>query len=231
MAKSTLKSYIEAGAQFTEMPRQQAEVFVKGLVKSGDIRRRDAEQLLQTLLSRGRETTDRVAALVQAEVARQMTALAKRFDDIEGRVESMAASMRITVSDGGGVRSSDAAGAPVPTSSSDSSASAAPAPAALDQPDVNQSAPQKPAAKKSAAKKSAAKKSGAKKSGAKKSGAKRSGAKKSGAKKSGAKKSGAKKSGAQKSAARPQGTSSSSDSVGSSGVRKVSSTRPTRSPE
>ena len=46
--KSTLKSYIEAGAQFTEMPRQQAEAFVKTLVKSGDIRRRDAEQLMQT---------------------------------------------------------------------------------------------------------------------------------------------------------------------------------------
>jgi polyhydroxyalkanoate synthesis regulator phasin len=215
MAKSTLKSYIEAGAQFTEMPRQQAEVFVKGLVKSGDIRRRDAEQLLQTLLSRGRETTDRVAALVQAEVAKQMTALAERFDDIEGRVESMAASMR----------SSEAAGAPVPTSSSDTSTSAAPTPAAGDQPDLNQSAPPKAGVKKSAGKKSSAK------SGAKKSGAKKSGAKKSGAKKSGAKKSGAKKSGAKKSAARPQGTSSSSDSVGSSGVRKVSTTRPSRSPE
>jgi len=216
MAKSTLKSYIEAGAQFTEMPRQQAEVFVKGLVKSGDIRRRDAEQLLQTLLSRGRETTDRVAALVQAEVARQMAALAERFDDIEGRVESMAASMRITVSGGGGARQSEAGAVPVPTSSSDASAPAAPA-AAVDQP----ASQQKPAAKKSAAQKSAAQKSGAKKSGAKKSAAKKSGAKKSGAKKSGAKKS----------AARRQATSSSSDSVGSSGVRKVSTTRPARSPE
>jgi len=210
MAKSTLKSYIEAGAQFTEMPRQQAEVFVKGLVKSGDIRRRDAEQLLQTLLSRGRETTDRVAALVQAEVARQMAALAERFDDIEGRVESMAASMRITVSGGGGARPSEAGDAPVLASSSDASAPAAPG--AVDQP----ASQQKPAVKKSSAKKSAAKKSGARKSAAKKSGGKKSGAKKSGAKKS---------------AARPQAASSSSDSVGSSGVRKVSTTRPARSPE
>jgi polyhydroxyalkanoate synthesis regulator phasin len=106
MAKSTLKSYIEAGAQFTEMPRQQAEAFVKGLVKSGDIRRRDAEVLLQRLLARSRETSDRITELVQAEVARQVQAMSERFDDLEGRLEALTASFRISV--GGGARATPA---------------------------------------------------------------------------------------------------------------------------
>ena len=54
MAKPTIKSYVEAGAQFTEMSRQQAEAVVKRLVKSGDVRRRDTEHMVQTILIRGR---------------------------------------------------------------------------------------------------------------------------------------------------------------------------------
>jgi polyhydroxyalkanoate synthesis regulator phasin len=207
MAKSTLKSYIEAGTQFTEMPRQQAEAFVKGLVKSGDIRRRDAEELLQTLLARGRETSDRVAGLVQAEVAKQVQALSERFDDIEGRLEALTASFRISVA--GGARSTPA-GADV--TATGGAADHEPAPAGSTTETTGDATPTKA----SAPKKSSAKKSGAKKSAAKKSSAKKSGAKKSSAKKSTAKSTKA---------------AAASDAVGSSGVRKVSTTRPTSAPE
>jgi len=202
MAKSTLKSYIEAGTQFTEMPRQQAEAFVKGLVKSGDIRRRDAEVLLQTLLARGRETSDRVAGLVQAEVAKQVQALSERFDDIEGRLEALTASFRISVA--GGARSTPAA-ADVTTTGG--AADHEPARAADSTTETTgDGSPTKP----SAPKKSSAKKSGAKKSAAKKSGAKKS---------------------ARRSTAKSKQAAAASDAVGSSGVRKVSTTRPTTSPE
>ena len=94
MAKPTIKSYVEAGAQFTEMSRQQAEAVVKRLVKSGDVRRRDTEHMVQTMLIRGRETTDRISAIVQTEVAKQLKALSERFEDVEGRLESLATSIR-----------------------------------------------------------------------------------------------------------------------------------------
>jgi polyhydroxyalkanoate synthesis regulator phasin len=216
MAKSTLKSYIEAGAQFTEMPRQQAEAFVKGLVKSGDIRRRDAEVLLQTMLARGRETSDRITALVQAEVAKQAKAMTERFDDLEGRLEALTASIRISI--GGGA-------ATTPTLEAEPSAgvSAGTEPSTATTDDTTGDTTGDTAT----ATQPASKQPDATKSPAKKSGATKSPAKKSGGKKSGAKKSPAKKSTAKKKAARKKTAGGSSGAVGSSGVRKVSTTRPT----
>lgn len=157
MANTTIKDYVDAGVQFTEMSRKQAETLVKSLVKAGEVRRKDAEQLVQSLLTRGKETTDRLSTAVQAEVAKQMKAFSIRFDELEGLVESLAASVGVTKP-----------AAPVA--------------------DTTAPADQKPAAKKKPAKKKAAKKTATKKTAAKK-----------------------------------QATS---DPVGSSGVRKVSTTRP-----
>jgi polyhydroxyalkanoate synthesis regulator phasin len=208
MAKP-MKSYVEAGAHFTEMTKQQAEAFVKSLAKSGDMRRRDAEQLLQMMVSRGRETTDRMTALVQSEVAKQLKALSERFDDVEGRLESLASSIKDGIVGAAsvvtGTASAPAAAPPPPASASAANHATAPKTAA--------NTPTEEATAKKVSK--PAKKSGAKKTGAKKSGAKKSEAKKSGAKNSGAKKSAAKKSSKQ----------SAPDAVGSSGVRKVSTSR------
>jgi polyhydroxyalkanoate synthesis regulator phasin len=209
MAKSTIKSYVEAGAQFRELSRQQAEAFVKNLVASGDIRRRDAEQILQTMLTRGRETTSQLTALVQSEVAKQLSALFERFEDVESRLESLAASLRDGLTGAGGA-------APTPTrpapGSESSSATSAPQHTTAQKSEAKKST--KKSTKKASAKKSAAKKTSAKKSAAKKSAAKKLAAKKSAAKKSSTKRSTAKKSPAKKSTA-----------VGSSGVRKVSTSR------
>lgn len=203
MAKSTIKSYIEAGAQYTEMPRQQAEALVKSLVKSGDVRRRDAEQLLQTMLSRGRETTDRMSTAVQAEVAKQVKALSERFDEIETRLELLAASIKSGFT-------GDHSTPPAASASTERTAAAG-EPAEPTSP--------KPAAKKSGTEKSTTKKSTTNKSTTKKSTTKKSTGKKSATKKSTGKKSAATQAG------------SDSDAVGSSGVRKVSTTRPSNSTE
>jgi polyhydroxyalkanoate synthesis regulator phasin len=222
MAKSTIKSYVEAGAQFTEMSRQQAEAVVKRLVKSGDLRRRDTEHMVQSMLSRGRETTDRISALVQTEVAKQLKTLSARFEDVEGRLESLAASIR------DGIVGTGAAGAPQPQPApSTPSVSHTTTPAAAKKSKANKSSAKMKSAKKSSTKKSSTKKSSTKKSSAKKSSAKKSSAKKSSATKSSAKKSSTKKSSAKKSADKR----SSSGAVGSSGVRKVSTTRPAPSSE
>ena len=214
MAKSTIKSYVEAGTQFTELSRQQAEAFVKNLVASGDIRRRDAEHMLQTMLSRGRETTSQLTALVQSEVAKQLSALSERFEDVESRLESLAASLRDGLTGAGG-------GAPMPARSAPAS-----------EPSSATSAPQQTTAQKSAAKKSGAKKStkkstkkaSAKKPAAKKSAAKKTSAKKTSANTSAAKKTSTKKTSAKRSTAK-KSPAKKSTAVGSSGVRKVSTSR------
>jgi polyhydroxyalkanoate synthesis regulator phasin len=205
MAKPT-KSYVEAGAHFTEMTKQQAEAFVKTLAKSGGMRRRDAEQLLQLMVSRGRETKDRMSALVQSEVAKQLKVLSERLDDIEGRLESLASSLKDGIV---GAASGVSGTAGSPASASTPGTSDATNPKAAANKTVKRTAKKTGASKDS---KKPAKKSRAKKSGARKSSAKRTATKS-----------------ATPSAA--EQSSSAPDAVGSSGVRKVSTSRPAAASE
>jgi polyhydroxyalkanoate synthesis regulator phasin len=150
MAKSSIKKFIEAGVQFSEMSRDKAEEIVRKMVKSGDLRAKDAEQTIQTLVDRGRETTERIAAGVQAEVAKQLAVLQTQFELLESKLESLTG------------RGSGPAPEPAPPE---------PAPVAT----VSKARTKKSAAKKSAAKKkSVTKKTAAKKSAAKKTAAKKS---------------------------------------------------------
>jgi polyhydroxyalkanoate synthesis regulator phasin len=150
MAKSSIKKFIEAGVQFSEMSRDKAEEIVRKMVKSGDLRAKDAEQTIQTLVDRGRETTERIAAGVQAEVAKQLAVLQTQFELLESKLESLTG------------RGSGPAPEPAPPE---------PAPVAT----VSKARAKKSAAKKSAAKKkSVTKKTAAKKSAAKKTAAKKS---------------------------------------------------------
>ena len=199
MAKSSIKRFLEASAQFTEMSRERAEAIVKDMVKSGDVRAKDAERTIQALVERGRDASERIAAGVQSEVAKQMASMQARFDELEAKIESLTRSLR------GGARTSTPPAPPAPP--------------------VQHTGPAKPAApKKAAPRKATTKKTGAKKSGAKKASAKKASAKKTGAKKSVAKKSG----GASKPAATSTAdTGTAADSaVGTSGVRPIRTTRP-----
>ena len=89
MAKNSLQKLLEAGVQFGEMSRQQAEAAVKNLVKAGELRRSEAEATVQTLLERGKETATHIAEAVQTEVAKQLGWLANRVDDLEDQLEAL----------------------------------------------------------------------------------------------------------------------------------------------
>ena len=166
MAKSSIKRFLEASAQFTEMSREKAEAIVKDMVKSGDVRAKDAERVIQALVERGRDASERIAAGVQSEVAKQMASMQARFDELEAKIESLTRSLR------GGARTSTPPPTPAPT----------PAPTA---PPVQHTGPAKQAAPKKAAPRKATTKKATRKAGAKKAGAKKAGAKNSAAKKSG----------------------------------------------
>ncbi len=170
MAPPSIQQLIDAGVEFTEMTRKQADAFVKQLVKAGEVPRRDAESVVKSMVDRGRETSERISTSVQREVAKQVGWMSERFDELEDRFEALAESLADRVP-----------GMPAPV--------------------------KKAPAKKTAAKKAPAKKTPAKKTAAKKAPAKKAPAKKAPAKKAPAKKAPAKK------------------AVGSSGVRKVATTR------
>ena len=89
MAKNPIQNLIDSGLQFTEMQRKEAEKVVKKLVKSGEVRRAEAEKTVQSLIEKGKETSAAVAAIVKAEVTKQLGWLANRVDDIEDQVEGL----------------------------------------------------------------------------------------------------------------------------------------------
>ncbi len=90
MAIPSIQQLIDAGVEFTEVTRKQADSFVKQLVQAGDLKRSDAEAMVQQIVDRGRETSDRISANVQREVAKQVGWLSERFDELEDRFEALA---------------------------------------------------------------------------------------------------------------------------------------------
>ncbi len=153
-----LAQLIESGMSFTQMTQARAEEIVKDLTKSGDIRKKEAQRVTKQLVDRGRESTEKLLAMVQAEVAKQVGRFAAQLDEVESRLEELGEQVRAHM---------PGAGAPTPAATS--SAASAPSGAAP--------------AKKAAAKKAPAKKAPAKKAPAKKATAKKAPAKKATAKK------------------------------------------------
>ena len=90
MAQPRVQRLVDAGTDFSDASRKQAESIVKALVKAGEVRRADAERAVQTLLDRSRETSDRFSEDIQREISRQITWLSERFDELEDRFEELA---------------------------------------------------------------------------------------------------------------------------------------------
>ena len=106
MESSSIQKFLDAGVQFTDMTRKQAESLVKSLVQNGELRRKDAEKTVQDLVERGRDTSEKLNARIEAEVNKQVKAARARFDDLEGRVESLAEQVRsMAPSDGAAEKS------------------------------------------------------------------------------------------------------------------------------
>ncbi len=163
-----LKRFLDAGVAFTQMTRERAENLVRELVQVGAVRVDETQQAVQALVDRGRESTERLATLVSAEVRKQMDLVAARVDGLEERVEDVARRVR-------------------------SAGKAAAGKAAAGKAPAKKAPAKKAPARKSTARKSTARKSTAKKSTAKKGTTKKAAAKKAPARKAATKRPAAKK--------------------------------------
>lgn len=162
-----LKRLLDAGLQFTEMSREQADKLVKEFVRSGQAKRKDREVLVEQLLERGRAVSEGVAAVIQREIGKHLATVVARLDDVEDRVEELAGRLGSAVVRGGKQPSSPSE---APTPASASAQGSASTKKASTSPAGKQSASKKSATKKSTGKKSAGKKKAAgKKSAAKQS--------------------------------------------------------------
>lgn len=66
------KRYLDAGMAFTQVSRERAEEFVKDLVKAGEVRRKEAEEVVETLLERSRKNTEDLVTIIRQEIADQL---------------------------------------------------------------------------------------------------------------------------------------------------------------
>src|SRR6478735_1967276 len=89
-----LAQLIESGMSLTQMTQARAEEIVKDLTKSGDIRKKEAQRVTKQLVDRGRESTEKLLAMVQAEVAKQVGRFAAQLDEVESRLEELADQVR-----------------------------------------------------------------------------------------------------------------------------------------
>lgn len=87
MAKPTIQRLLDSGVQFGEISQKQAKQLVKQLAKAGEVQRRDTERLVNDLVMRGREGTERMNDLVQREVSKQMATMSAQLDDLQNRME------------------------------------------------------------------------------------------------------------------------------------------------
>lgn len=81
-----LQRLLETGIHFTSMTQSKAEGIVKDLVRQGEMRKKDAEDLVGALVERGRESAEKISQLVEEEVGRQVARLAAQLDELEQRV-------------------------------------------------------------------------------------------------------------------------------------------------
>lgn len=58
--------------ELSEVTRQRAEKLVKDLVKSGEVQAHEAQERIEALLERSRQTAESVAEVVRVEVQKQM---------------------------------------------------------------------------------------------------------------------------------------------------------------
>src|SRR3954453_21941627 len=90
---TVLKRILDTGGSYAEMSQKKAEKLFAEFVKAGQVRRKDAEKMVQRLVERGRERTEYLITVIKAEVTKQLGMFAGRMDDIEARVEEMATNL------------------------------------------------------------------------------------------------------------------------------------------
>jgi polyhydroxyalkanoate synthesis regulator phasin len=69
------QQYLDAGRQWTEMTRAQAEAVVRDLVKTGDLQQQRAKKAVDELLERSRKNADGLRKLVRNEIQSQISSL------------------------------------------------------------------------------------------------------------------------------------------------------------
>lgn len=92
MAQNPLiKRYLDAGMAFTQMTQARAEAIVKDLVKAGDVQTQRTEELVNAIVERSRQNTEKLLETVRKEVRDQIAALGLATKEDVQRLEAQLA--------------------------------------------------------------------------------------------------------------------------------------------
>ena len=80
----------------TPMNPETAEKFVQDILRLADERRREVERVVGDVAKASVRTAEGLASSVQREMARQMTKMAARIDDLERQVDSLGRALETT---------------------------------------------------------------------------------------------------------------------------------------
>jgi len=70
-----LKRLLDAGVAFTQMTQKRAEEIVNDLVRSGEMRTEQAQAMVQELVDKSRQNTERILDSVRNDIRGQVSAL------------------------------------------------------------------------------------------------------------------------------------------------------------
>jgi polyhydroxyalkanoate synthesis regulator phasin len=91
--RETIKKLLDT---LTPMNPESAERFLQDILRLADERRRDVERVVGDVAKAGVRTAEGLASSVQHEMARQMTKMAARIDDLERQVDSLGKALETT---------------------------------------------------------------------------------------------------------------------------------------
>jgi polyhydroxyalkanoate synthesis regulator phasin len=91
--RETVKKLLDT---LTPMNPETAERFVQDILRLAEERRREVERLVGDVAKAGVRTAEGLASSVQHELARQVTKMAARIDDLERQVDSLGRALEAT---------------------------------------------------------------------------------------------------------------------------------------
>lgn len=74
-ANDLFRRLLDSGVAFTQMTQQRAEAIVRDLVRAGEVQSEQTSQLVQDILDRSRQNTERLLETVRNEIREQLAAL------------------------------------------------------------------------------------------------------------------------------------------------------------
>jgi polyhydroxyalkanoate synthesis regulator phasin len=74
-ANDLFRRLLDSGVAFTQMTQQRAEAIVRDLVRAGEVQSEQTSQLVQDILDRSRQNTERLLETIRSEIREQVAAL------------------------------------------------------------------------------------------------------------------------------------------------------------